>query len=199
MDGKQTPSQTVGPFFHYGLNPVESNYPYTQIASATLVGPQTLGERIRLTGRVFDGEGKAVEDALIEIWQANAAGRFRHPNDQRTDRPLDPAFNGFGRCGTDAREDCGFCFETIKPAAAISGQAPFISVIVLMRGLLSHTYTRIYFSDEEEANRQDPVLSRVDTDRRETLLAVRNDASNGVEYVFDIYMQGKQETVFFDL
>lgn len=199
MNPKQTPSQTVGPFFHYGLNPVEANYPHSQIAGSCLVTPDTQGEHIRVTGQVLDGQGDAVEDALVEIWQANAAGRFRHPNDQRTGRLLDPAFSGFGRCGTGVRKDRRYSFETIKPGSAQPGHAPFITVTVLMRGLLNHVYTRVYFEDEDQANATDPVLRKVDRERRRTLLARRVVAVSGlVEYVFNIHMQGDQETVFFD-
>lgn len=198
MSPEQTPSQTIGPFFHYGLNPVEANYPHTQIADSCLVSPQTLGERIRLTGRVFDGKGVAVEDALVEIWQANAAGRYRHPNDARAGRALDQHFIGFGRCGTGATEDGRFTFNTIKPGSGQAGYAPFISVTVFMRGLLNHVYTRVYFDDEGAANATDPVFCGVEEERRPTLLARRCDTSDGVEYVFDIHMQGDRETVFFD-
>lgn len=199
MDPKQTPSQTVGPFFHYGLNPIEANYPHTQIAGSCLVTPDTQGEHVFLTGRVLDGKGDPVEDALIEIWQANAAGRFRHPNDQRTSRALDPTFSGFGRCGTGARSGCSYGFQTVKPGSAQSGHAPFISVTVFMRGLLNHAYTRVYFEDEAEANAADPVLRKVNEGRRQTLLARRVETAGGVEYLFDIHMQGDRETVFFDL
>lgn len=199
MNLKQTPSQTIGPFFHYGLNPVEASYPHTQIAGSCLISPDTQGERIHLTGRVFDGKGVAVEDALVEIWQANAAGRYRHPNDQREGRALDQTFSGFGRCGTGVREDCRFSFDTIKPGSGQAGRAPFISVTVFMRGLLSHVYTRVYFDDEAEANAADPVFSKVIAERRQTLLAGRHETRGGVEYVFDIHMQGDRETVFFDL
>src|SRR5680860_765924 len=188
MSPKQTPSQTIGPFFHYGLNPVEANYPHTQIAGSCLVSPETEGECIRLTGRVFDGKGVAVEDALVEIWQANAAGRYQHPNDARVGRALDHSFSGFGRCGTGAQEDGRFSFLTIKPGSGQAGHAPFISVTVFMLGLLNHVYTRVYFDDEVEANAADPVFRNIDEERRSTLLARRCDSPAGVEYVFDIHM-----------
>ena len=199
MSYQQTPSQTIGPFFHYGLNPVQANYPHTQIAGNSLVSSHTQGERIRLTGRIFDGEGVPVEDALIEIWQANANGRYHHPNDARKDRPLDPHFRGFGRCGTGADDGSRFVFATIKPGSDQPGHAPFIHVTVFMRGLLNHVYTRIYFDDEAEANAIDPLLSSLEPSRRDTLLAKRYQSLGGTEYVFDIHMQGRQETVFFDL
>jgi protocatechuate 3,4-dioxygenase alpha subunit len=195
----QSPSQTIGPFFHYGLNPVEANYPHTQIANHCLVSEQTQGERLSLTGRVFDGKGVVVEDALVEIWQANAAGRYRHPNDARSQRALDPHFQGFGRCGTGASDDGRFVFKTIKPGPDQPGNAPFISVTVFMRGLLNHVYTRVYFDDEVDANATDPVLSRTEAGRKVTLLAKCCNTPDGLEYTFDIHMQGEQETVFFDL
>jgi protocatechuate 3,4-dioxygenase alpha subunit len=199
MSPRQTPSQTIGPFFHYGLNPVEANYPHSQIAGHCLVSDKTLGEHIRVTGRVFDGKGAVIEDALLEIWQANAAGRYAHPGDARSNRALDPHFHGFGRCGTGANEQSRFAFSTIKPGAAQPGHAPFISVTVFMRGLLNHVYTRIYFDDEAAANAEDPVFSGVDSERQMTLLAKRCETPAGIEYRFDIHMQGDQETVFFDL
>lgn len=199
MSEQQTPSQTIGPFFHYGLNPFEANYPHTQIAGSRLVTPDTQGERICLSGRVLDGQGRPVEDALIEIWQANAVGRYHHPNDAREARPLDPHFQGFGRCGTGANEEARFAFATIKPGSDQPGHAPFIHVTVFMRGLLNHLYTRVYFDDEVEANAADPVLSNIEAERQSTLLAKRCPHPGGTEYVFDIHMQGRQETVFFDL
>lgn len=200
MSLKQTPSQTIGPFFHYGLTALESIYPFTQIAGNCLVSPQTTGERIRLTGRVFDGKNVVVDDALIEIWQANAAGRYRHPNDGRAGGvESNHDFSGFGRCSTGSQEDGRFSFDTIKPGSGQAGQAPFIAVTIFMRGLLNHVYTRVYFDDETDANATDPVFRMVEAERQSTLLARRHDTSDGVEYVFDIHMQGAQETVFFDL
>jgi protocatechuate 3,4-dioxygenase alpha subunit len=199
MSMKQTPSQTVGPYFAYGLTARQYHYPFGQVADGRLRRGQVAGEPIRLTGRVLDGNGQPVDDAMIEIWQANAAGRFHHPLDQRADRPLDPGFLGFGRCGTGTREDLSFCFETIKPGPAGPGQAPFISVLLFMRGLLSHAYTRLYFEDEAAANAADPVLNLVPAERRATLVARRTHTATGVEYRFDIRMQGPQETVFFEI
>ncbi len=198
MSLKQTPSQTVGPYFAYGLTAEQYHYPQTQIATGQLVSAQTEGERIRIVGRVFDGQGQAVNDAMIEIWQANAAGRFNHPNDARESRKLDPAFKGFGRVGTGTSPDNSFRFDTIKPGASEAGKAPFISVIVFMRGLPNHAYTRLYFSDETGANAEDAVLNKVAAARRDTLIATRHETSTGTEYRFDIHMQGPQETVFFN-
>lgn len=198
MSMKQTPSQTVGPYFAYGLTAQQYRYDNTQVAGNQLVKGQMAGERIRITGKVFDGNGEAVDDALIEIWQANAAGRFNHPLDQRSARALDPDFLGYGRCGTGTNADLSYSFDTIKPGAAQEGHAPFITVVVFMRGLLSHAYTRIYFSDEASANQADPVLNKVAEQRRPTLIAQRQDTGTGPEYAFDIHIQGAQETVFFE-
>ncbi len=199
MTMQQTPSQTVGPYFAYGLTAQQYSYGNTQVAGNQLVKGDIDGERIRVIGRVFDGNGDAVDDALIEIWQANAAGRFNHPLDQRSKRALDADFLGYGRCGTGTSSDLSFSFDTIKPGSAKEGHAPFITVVVMMRGLLSHAYTRIYFSDEAKANQADPVLSTVAAERQATLIAQRKETGTGPEYHFDIHMQGAQETVFFDV
>lgn len=199
MTFKQTPSQTVGPYFAYGLTAQQYRYDNTQIADNQLVKGDINGECIRITGTVFDGNGDAVNDALIEIWQANAAGRFNHPLDQRNNRALEPGFLGYGRCGTGTSSDASFSFDTIKPGAAKDGHAPFITVVVFMRGLLSHAYTRLYFSDEASANQADPVLNKVSEQRRATLIAQRKETGTGPEYHFDIHMQGAQETVFFEV
>lgn len=199
MTLKQTPSQTVGPYFAYGLTAQQYHYPHGQVAGSQLVRGQVRGEPVRITGRVLDGQGQPVDDAMIEIWQANSAGRFNHPLDQRADRPLDPDFLGFGRCGTGTREDLSFVFDTVKPGSAQPGHAPFVTLVVFMRGVLSHAYTRLYFSDEAAANTADPVLGLVPAERRHTLIAQRRDTATGVEYGFDIRMQGADETVFFDI
>ncbi|ANG61676.1 protocatechuate 3,4-dioxygenase subunit alpha [Marinobacterium aestuarii] len=198
MSLKQTPSQTVGPYFAYGLTAEQYHYPQSQIATGAMASDETLGERIRIVGQVFDGQGQRVNDAMIELWQANAAGRFNHPNDARQSRPLDPNFKGFGRVGTGTTVDNSFRFDTIKPGVAQAGLAPYISVIVFMRGLPNHAYTRLYFSDEVSLNAEDPALKKVDAARRDTLIATRHETSTGVEYRFDIHMQGPHETVFFN-
>ena len=190
MSGRAlTPPQTVGPFFHIMLRE-----PMNALAT-----PQTAGTRIRIEGFVYDGDRAVVPDAMVEIWQANAAGRYRHPADLRP-APLDPAFVGFGRCGTDER---GFySFDTIKPGPvpfdAQRVQAPHISMLVFARGLLDHLRTRAYF-DDERANADDPVLHLVPQQRRPTLLAKHRPDVGRVVYRFDIVLQGDGETVFFDL
>lgn len=187
-----TPSQTVGPFFHPALLREDSR-------RNVLVQPGTAGERIRIEGHVYDGEGAPVPDALVEIWQANGHGRYRHPLDRR-DPPLDPLFTGFGRAGTD---DAGhFWFETVKPGAVPFSedrpQAPHIRVTIFARGLLNHLETRLYF-DDEPANANDPILLRVPAARRSTLLARRQQIGGTPVYRFDVVLQGDGETAFFNL
>jgi len=184
----QTPSQTVGPFFSYALTP--EVYGREGIVGNVLVTDETLGERIVIEGRLLDGAGQPVPDGLIEIWQANAAGRYDHPADNRAEVPLDPNFHGFGRSDTD--ETGTFRFETVMPGA-VPPQAPHASLIVFSRGMLVHAYTRIYFSAAS-----DPVLDSAPADRRDTLVAKRRDTPGGVVYHFDIRLQGEGETVFFD-
>ncbi|MGH6815525.1 MAG: protocatechuate 3,4-dioxygenase subunit alpha [Hyphomicrobiaceae bacterium] len=193
---KQTPSQTVGPFFAYGLVPQQYGYAFTGVAGGDMATRETEGEHIRIEGRVLDGEGTAVNDALIEIWQADARGRYAHPADPRA---ANAHFKGFGRVGTGTDAQRRFIFDTVKPGSVDGHQAPHINVIVLMRGMLSHVFTRIYFSDERAANAKDPVLATVPAARRETLIAKREQTSIGVVYRHDIHMQGDKETVFFDV
>ncbi len=191
---KQTPSQTVGPFFAYALTP--QPYGRRGIAGAALAGRDAAGERIRLEGQVFDGAGQPVPDAVVEIWQADAAGRYGHPADGRPGAAPDPHFTGFGRAGTD--EEGGFAFETVKPGPPGDGQAPHVNVTLFARGLPSHVFTRVYFADEAAANAGDPLLRRVPEERRATLLAARRTTPAGVVYRFDIHLQGEAETVFLD-
>jgi protocatechuate 3,4-dioxygenase, alpha subunit len=188
---KQTPSQTVGPFYSLGL---------TERTTNLLASDTTQGEKIRIEGYVFDGDGKSVPDAMVEIWQANAYGRYNHPDDKQ-EKPLDPSFLGWGRSGTD--KTGVFSFETVKPGPVPrsdgSAQAPHINVTVFARGMLVHAYTRIYFCDEP-SNETDPVLSSIDDKgRRETLIAAREEKNGKPVYRFDIRLQGENETVFFDM
>lgn len=168
---KQTPSQTVGPYFAYGLTPEQYLYDYKSLAQNDLVTSDE--EHIVIRGRVFDGEENVIPDAMLEIW--------------------DNQNNLFGRFGTGTEKDKSFVFKTKKPLS-MEGNAPFLSVILFMRGQLIHSYTRIYFSDEVK-NATDEVLSRIDNARRETLIAQKKENY----YLFDIYMQGDKETVFFDI
>jgi protocatechuate 3,4-dioxygenase, alpha subunit len=191
-----TPSQTVGPYFAYGLTP-DGRYEWNDAFSNNLVTADTTGDRIRIEGQVLDGDGKPAADCMLEIWQADAQGRFADPKDSRA--LPNAKFHGFGRCGTGANGE--YAFDTIKPGQVPDpdgkAQAPHILVAVFARGMILHNYTRIYF-DGEAANATDPVLALVPADRRATLIAKRASEGNAV-YRFDIRLQGDNETVFFDV
>ena len=181
----QTPSQTVGPFFSYALTSGRSCP--SSLFRNNLVDDDTPGLPIRIVGRVLDGDGDAVPDAMIEIWQADHRGRF----------PQGPSrFRGFGRAGTDANGR--FSFRTIKPGPTAFGAAPNLNVVVFARGMLNHAFTRIYFSDEEKANRADGVLSCIPIARRPSLIAAKLRNAEEAAYDFTIRLQGDGETVFFD-
>jgi protocatechuate 3,4-dioxygenase alpha subunit len=192
-----TPSQTVGPYFAYGLTP-NGKYEWNDAFSNNLVTSDATGERIRVEGRVFDGDGQPVPDAMLEIWQADAQGRFADPQDKRA--LPNAAFRGFGRCGTDANG--GYAFDTIKPGSVPDPdgkpQAPHILLAVFARGMLLHLYTRVYFSGEA-ANAADPVLALVPLDRRATLIAEQANCNGNAVYRLDIHLQGDKETVFFEV
>ncbi|MGB2714396.1 MAG: protocatechuate 3,4-dioxygenase subunit alpha [Vicinamibacterales bacterium] len=181
-----TPFQTVGPFFDFAL---------TVSGAERLAGDDTAGQRITIEGIVLDGQHQPCGDALIEIWQADGAGHYRHPTDVNRD-PSPNAFPGFGRCGTD--EAGRFSFSTIMPGPVPgpSGpQAPHVLVGVLARGLLTRLVTRIYF-EGSSSNVADPILQRVPTSRQPTLIAKRLAPNR---YHFPIVLQGEGETVFFDV
>ena len=163
---RQTPSQTIGPFFAYGLTPGQYGYPFKSLVTSDLAGERTEGQRIRLIGQVLDGKGEPINDAMVEIWQADANGRFAA--DGRFDNSRDPDFTGFGRCGTGTDPDARFMIDTIKPGVIAAGLAPYLNVVLTMRGLLNHLFTRIYFDDEAAANAEDPVLKQVPSERRAT-------------------------------
>jgi protocatechuate 3,4-dioxygenase, alpha subunit len=192
-----TPSQTVGPFFAYGLTS-NGKYDWNDAFTNNLVTPDTSGERIRIEGRVFDGDGAPVPDCMLEIWQADAQGRFSDPQDQRA--LPNSSFKGFGRCGTDANG--GYVFDTIKPGMVPDPdgkpQAPHILLAIFARGMLLQNYTRIYF-DGEAGNADDPVLALVPADRRATLIAERQPGNGNAVYRLDIRLRGDDETVFFDI
>jgi protocatechuate 3,4-dioxygenase alpha subunit len=184
----QTPSQTVGPFFHFAL----PNEKYE-----TLFTDKTKGDRIEIEGRIVDGDGAPLPDAIIEIWQANSEGRYDHADDKQEEKALDPTFHGWGRSATD--KDGKFRFHTIKPGPVPGPgntlQAPHVNVTVLARGMLKHLVTRLYF-EGEKLNADDPILARIgEPERRGTLVAKKS----GGKYVFDIVLQGDNETVFFDV
>jgi protocatechuate 3,4-dioxygenase, alpha subunit len=187
----QTPSQTVGPYFAYGLTPEQYLYDFPSIADGNMIPHEEVpGQRITVFGQVLDGKGTPIPDAMIEIWQADAAGTYPQPPQP---------FRGFGRLGTGTLPQSIFEFKTIKPGR-VEQQAPHLNVLVFMRGLLVHAYTRLYFPDEAEANATDPVLLSVAASRRGTLIARHHTRPDGTTaYEFTIRMQGEQETVFFDV
>jgi protocatechuate 3,4-dioxygenase, alpha subunit len=192
-----TPSQTVGPYFKYGLTP-NGEYAWNDAFTNNLITPDASGERIRVEGKVFDGDGAPVPDCMLEIWQADAQGRF---NDLQDKRALpNSSFRGFGRCGTDANG--GYFFHTIKPGQVADPdgkpQAPHLLLAIFARGMLLHLYSRIYF-DGEAANATDPVLALVPADRRVTLIATRKPGAGNPVYSLDIHLQGDNETVFFEV
>jgi protocatechuate 3,4-dioxygenase alpha subunit len=191
---ERTPSQTVGPFLHIGL--VQGDYGVREIFTARVAEAGIPGTHIRIEGRVLDAEGNVLPDALIELWQADHQGRYAHPADGR--QVASNSFRGFGRCATS--KEGAFAFSTIKPGQVPGPggklQAPHINVGILARGLLKRLFTRIYFSGEP-ANAADPILALVPADRRDTLMA-RPDPANPILYRFDIRLQGKDETVFFE-
>ena len=198
---KETASQTAGPYVHIGLIPQQAGFDiFEKNFGNVLVTPETQGERIRIEGRVFDGLGEPLRDVLVEIWQANAAGKYNHPAD-RQDKPIDPHFRGWGRAGSDFETGL-YSFETIKPGPVPgtngATQAPHILIGFYSRGLLTHLYTRLYFSDEA-ANASDTVLALVPADRRDTLIAKKEQRDGTTVYRLDLSFQPEHETVFFDV
>ncbi|HEV1992973.1 MAG TPA: protocatechuate 3,4-dioxygenase subunit alpha [Candidatus Acidoferrum sp.] len=187
MSLQATTSQTVGPYFSIGL---------TRLRKVDLVGAGVSGERVTIAGRVVDGDGNPVSDALLEIWQANSHGKYAHPEDNQN-KPLEPGFQGYGRMGVD--ENGRFAFTTVKPGAVPSPdgkmQAPHIAISVFARGLLLRLVTRIYFP-EESANADDPILNLIEHARRGTLIARKTAVKGALEW--DVILQGAGETVFFD-
>ena len=200
-----TPSQTVGPFFAYGLAPhnrcdwkPSAIYDWKETVGADLVTPDATGQRIHIEGSVLDGDGKPINDAMIEIWQADAQGRYAHARGERP-RP-NAKFTGFGRSATDKAGV--YSFDTVKPGVVPGPdgkpQAPHIVVCIFSRGMLRQIYTRIYFADEA-ANDADPILALVPGERRGTLIAHKAMRGELPVYRFDIRVQGDNETVFFDI
>jgi protocatechuate 3,4-dioxygenase alpha subunit len=196
---KETPSQTAGPYVHIGLTPnfCDISGVYEGDLGTAMINDKTTGERITVTGRIFDGAGALVRDAVIEIWQADAAGLYNSPSEMRG--TADPNFTGWGRCPTRA-EDGVYSFETIKPGKVPfkdgRKQAPHITFWFVARGINLGLHTRMYFPEESEANNTDPLLLRIEhRDRVATLIAARD----GSTYTFDIRLQGENETVFLDI
>ena len=195
---RESASQTAGPYVHIGCVPtfagLEGMYPDL---GKTMVGEGAKGERIAVEGHDHDGTGTVLKDAMLEIWQADAAGLYNSPSETRG--TADPAFAGWGRQPTDGETGL-YRFETIKPGRVPwpDGrlQAPHITVWLVARGVNLGLATRIYFADEEDANAEDPLLGRIEhRSRVPTLIAARD----GDTYRFDIHLQGPKETVFFDI
>ncbi len=184
----QTSSQTVGPFFAYGLAAQQYQYDFPSLVSGDLRKKDLLGQKINVKGQVIDGNDTPIHDALVEIWQADPNGNYdTNPNGK---------FFGFGRMGTGSGDFVGFNFKTYKPGKTAPNSAPHINITVFARGMLNHLFSRIYFSDEEEENKKDLLLNEIDTSLRPRLIA---EKENETEYRFDIYLQGDKETVFFDV
>lgn len=182
---KETPSQTAGPYVHIGLATEAAGFSAFTPYGADIAGPEAAGERIRVEGTILDGEGAPMTDALLEIWQADAEGRYSNPADNT-------GFTGFGRAVPDF-ETGRFAFDTVKPGS--TDGAPHLHLWIVARGINLGLHTRMYFEDERDANAADPVLSALDPARRPTLIATRD----GNAYHFDIRVQGDNETVFFDV
>lgn len=200
---RETASQTGGPYVHIGLAPRQAGFEiFENNFGHAVAGPDTPGELIRVEGCVYDGSGTPIRDLLVEIWQADAEGHYAHPAD-----PHPSAFRGWGRTGADFETGL-YHFDTIKPGPVPSSnggppQAPHIAFVLFARGINLGLHTRMYFDDEGEANRVDPVLNSIEWDvRRKTLLAHRNTHNGTTVYRFDIRVQAPDpalETVFFDI
>jgi protocatechuate 3,4-dioxygenase, alpha subunit len=189
MSLQATTSQTVGPFFKIGLQWLNRD---------NLVGEGVSGERVTIQGRVFDGDGAPVPDAILEIWQANAHGKYDHPEDTQ-EKPVEPGFKGYGRVPVNSQGL--FRFATIKPGPVPGPegkeQAPHLVISVFMRGVLRRLVTRIYFPDEPR-NAGDFILNLVEPARRSTLIAKKTAGGPGA-LEWNVVLQGPDETVFFDL
>jgi protocatechuate 3,4-dioxygenase, alpha subunit len=200
----ETPSQTAGPYVHIGLIPAQAGFEiFANNFTSDVAGPTVKGERIVIEGRVFDGAGHATRDVLIETWQANAAGRYNHAAD-RQDKALESSFRGWARTGTDFETGI-YTIRTIKPGSVAGrrgrkAMAPHVNFWIAARGINIGLATRMYFGDEDAANSQDPVLNIIEqAERRKTLIAPRSVREGTTVYTFDIYLQGKGETVFFEV
>lgn len=198
---RETPSQTAGPYVHLGLVPSVAGLPVrTQENLHVVAGPQTEGETIRLEFNLWDGMGAPIVDAVVELWQADGKGRYRHQLDPRVGE-IAGDFRGLGRAASDLKSGYYF-FETVKPGRVknVDGtlMAPHVSLALFARGINIHLNTRVYFADEE-SNADDPILKMVPPGRRRTLLAQRKDGGGTATYALDIHLQGPDETVFLDV
>ena len=198
---RETASQTAGPYVHIGLAPGAAGFQiYDRELGWDIAGPHAAGTRIRVEGRIIDGMGAPIKDALLEVWQANAAGHYAHP---KGGGPTEAGFRGWGRVITNF--DTGIWgFDTIKPGCvpgrAGGLQAPHISFWLVSRGINIGLHTRMYFEDEAKANAADPVLNMIEWQhRRATLIATRSVRDGTPVYGFDIRLQGHDETVFLDI
>jgi protocatechuate 3,4-dioxygenase, alpha subunit len=189
MSVPATTSQTVGPFFRIG---------FSWLYRDDLAGPRVSGERVEISGRILDGDGDPVPDGIVEIWQANAQGKYAHPDDPQ-EKPLEPGFSGYGRVPTG--DDGSFRFATIKPGRVPGPdgklQAPHLEISVFTRGLMQRLITRVYFPDEA-SNAEDFALNLVEAGRRGTLIAKKIEGKNGA-LEWNVILQGPGETVFFDV
>jgi protocatechuate 3,4-dioxygenase, alpha subunit len=197
---KESPSQTAGPYVHIGCTPNFTGIHgifETDLGAGPLVNDKTRGERITIRGRVIDGSGTPLRDAMIEIWQADAEGLYNSPSETRG--TSDPNFSGWGRCPADMTTG-EFVFETIKPGKVPFNDgrpmAPHVTLWIVARGINIGLQTRMYFSDEEEANAADPILTRIEHKVRIPTLIGRRE---GDTVTFDIHLQGENETIFFDI
>lgn len=200
---KESASQTAGPYVHIGLAPSRAGFDiYANEIGREIAEPNTPGERIRVEGTVLDGTFAPCRDVLIEVWQADAAGIYPHPEDPRVAQ-VAPGFRAWGRVVPDFATGL-WSFDTIKPGVVPgwSGrpQAPHISLWIVARGINIGLQTRLYFSDEGEANAADPVLTLIEqVHRRQTLIAQRDERDGQAVYRFDVRLQGEGETVFLDI
>ena len=201
---RETASQTAGPYVHIGLAPKAAGFDiFDNDFGPVLTTPATQGERIAIEGQVFDGSGTPLRDVLLEIWQANAQGRYAHAADRQAGKAVDPHFRGWGRACSDFETGL-WRFDTIKPGV-VAGRdgvpmAPHVNLWIVARGINIGLNTRMYFDDEAQANAADPVLNLIEWEvRRKTLVGRREQRGALTVYRFDIRLQGEAETVFFDV
>ena len=200
---KESASQTAGPYVHIGCTPNFTGIEgiYDADLGTLMVNDETRGERITVTGKIYDGTGTPLRDAMLEIWQADTDGLYNSPQELRGD--ADPNFTGWGRCPTDLQSG-QFTFKTVKPGRVPfrDGRlmAPHITFWIVARGINLGLHTRMYFADEEAANAEDPMLSRIEHKVRvPTLMGQPGNDGGEATYMFDIHLQGENETIFFDI